>query len=198
MMSAPMPQRLPTNPPDSASLRRVLVVGPSGCGKSVAAALVAGRLGLEHVELDRIQWRDGWTKAPRAEIEAAIRDAAAGPAWAIDGNLGAGPLLDGVAARADAVLWLDYRLTLVLRRLGARSVRRCRRRETLWGTDNRETFRLVFMSHDSPLLWTIRQFPRRRRDYVGLLAGPSGGKVARFRSPRDFDAWAARLPAAPG
>jgi len=83
------------------------VVGVSGCGKSRAAARIAARIGVEPVGIDRIQWRDGWTKAPPKVVHAAIRDVIARESWVFEGNLLDGECADDVAGRADVVVWLD-------------------------------------------------------------------------------------------
>ena len=60
-----------------------------------------------------------------------------------------------VLERADLVVWLDPPLPTVLRRLGARTVRRVRSGEELWG-GNRETWRGAFFSRDSLFLWALK------------------------------------------
>jgi adenylate kinase family enzyme len=169
--------------------RRVWVVGVSGSGKSHAAARLAERLGVEPAGIDRMQWRDGWAKAPPEEIQAAIRRVVERDAWVFEGNLVEPAWIDLVAGRAEAVVWLDFPFGLALRRLAARSLGRARSRQTLWGTDNRERLRRVFLSRDSPIVWMARTFRVRRRAYAALAAGPLGGRVRRFRRPRELDAW---------
>ena len=67
---------------------RILVVGTSGAGKSRLAGQLAAALGVPHVELDALYWGPDWTPRPRADFEAGVRQAAAAPAWVIDGNHG--------------------------------------------------------------------------------------------------------------
>ena len=69
------------------------------------------------------------------------------------------------------------------------------RREELWH-GNRETFRHSFASRDSILLWFLRTFRRRRRQYEAAMADPTNAHLTfvRLRSPREAERWLAAIP----
>ena len=72
---------------------------------------------------------------------------------------------------------------------------RVAKREELWH-GNRETFRRSFAGRDSILLWFLRTFRRRRRQYEAAMADPANAHLAfvRLRSPRAAERWLAAIP----
>jgi hypothetical protein len=116
-----------------------------------------------------------------------------GSRWVVDGNYG--KVRDIVWSRADTIVWLDYTLPVIMRRLVWRTIRRVVTREELW-SGNREGVRGALFSRDSILLWALRTFRRRRREYPVLLASPEYAHLAvvRLRSPRAADEWLSNLP----
>jgi hypothetical protein len=117
-----------------------------------------------------------------------VAAAVTGPAWVCDGNYS--PVRDLVWGRADALVWLDYPMGLVFRRVLWRTLRRSLSREPLWA-GNRESLAMSFLSRDSILLWVLTTWRRRRREYPRLLARPEYRhlRVWRFRSPGRAAAW---------
>ena len=169
----------------------VRVVGDSCSGKTTLAATIAARLGLRHVEIDALNWEPGWREVPRDELRRRVREALAEPGWVVDGNY-LSSLGDLTFAAADTVVWLDLPLRVTLRRTFARSWRRWRRRELLWGV-NRERFWVHLLPWDRSLVWwTLKSHRRRRRAYAAFMADP--GQRARFvrlRSPAAVARWLA-------
>ena len=68
-------------------------------------------------------------------------------------------------------------------RLLRRTLGRIVRKEELWA-GNRETFRNVFFSRNSLLLFTLRHYRRRRRVYPEQLGGFN---LVRLRSSREVE-----------
>jgi adenylate kinase family enzyme len=169
-------------------MRRIVVVGTSGCGKTTFAQALAARLRIPHVELDALHWGPNWTLPPSDTFRAQVAAAAARPGWVLDGNYG--KVRDIIWPRAEAVVWLDYALPVILARLARRTLLRIVTRERLWGT-NRESARLAFFSRDSILLWAIQTYGVNRRRYPEALAGPAHAhlRVAHFRTPGAAAAW---------
>ena len=181
------------------ALRRINVVGTTGSGKTTLARTLAARFHLAHVELDALFWEPNWTEAApdvfRARTIAAL-DAAdqAHGGWAVDGNYSRVQPL--VWARADTVVWLDYALPVILRQLLARTLRRTITQQELW-SGNRENFANAFLSRDSILVWALKTYRAKRRDYPRRLAAPENAHltVIRLRSPRQTRRWLETLPA---
>jgi adenylate kinase family enzyme len=172
--------------------RRVNVVGTSAVGKTSVARLLAGRLGVPHVELDALHWQAEWTEAPVEVLRERVTNAIAGDAWVVDGNYGAVRPL--IWERAEAIVWLDYSLATILRRYLARTVRRIRTQEELWpGTGNREGWSMHLLRRDGLLWWILSTYRRRRRDYPKLLAARPDLAAIRLRTPCETTAWLAQL-----
>ncbi|MEW8979717.1 MAG: AAA family ATPase [Symbiobacterium sp.] len=167
--------------------RRIVVVGASGSGKTTLARRLAERLGCPHVEVDALHWGPNWTPIPLDEFRSRVDQATAGDRWTCDGNYS--KVRDLTWGRADTLVWLDYRLPLVLWRLLRRTLRRIARREALWN-GNRESFRTQFLSRHSLFLWALQSHGRHRREYPRVLQRPEYAHltVIRLRSPREAEA----------
>lgn len=172
----------------------VSVVGDSCSGKTTLARALAERLGLRHVELDALNWEPNWVQASDEVMVERLRAAMAEPGWAIDGNYGR-ILRPVVWAAADTVVWLDFPLRVTLPRTLARSWRRWRTRELLWGT-NRERLWEHFLPWDRSLIWwTLKSHRRRRVAYTAAMDAPEyeGARFIRLRSPAEVEPFLARV-----
>ena len=94
------------------SLCRFSIVGTAGSGKTTLARRLAQRLGVPHVELDAIHWGPNWQPAEPDDFRQRARAALRGDAWTTDGNYRS--VRDIVWGRAQAVVWLDYSLPVVM------------------------------------------------------------------------------------
>lgn len=173
---------------------RIVVVGSTGSGKTVLAAELAARLGAPHIELDALHFAEDWVEVSDEVFAERTAAATAGDAWVVDGNYSA-VMRDLAWDRAQTVVWLDYAFLVSGWRLLRRTVLRAARSEELWH-GNRESFRKSFASRDSILLWFLRTFRRRRRQYEAAMADPANAHLAfvRLRSPREADRWLAGVP----
>jgi adenylate kinase family enzyme len=165
-------------------VRRVAVVGNAGSGKSVLAVRLARQLGVQHVELDSIFHRPGWTELPDDQFRAAALAATAADGWVVDGNYAT--VRDIVWYRADTVVWLDLPRLLVMRRVIARTIGRLLTRRTLWN-GNRERLRnlLSIDPERSIILWSWTQHPQYRRQYAAAMGDPRWSRLTfvRLTSP---------------
>lgn len=170
------------------TIRRICVVGTTGSGKSTLASKLARRLQLPYIELDALHWGPNWTHCTDEEMRQRADEATRSDVWVVDGNYGI--IRDLTWPRAEAVVWLDYPLLLILWRLWKRTWKRVLMKETLWGT-NRERLWPQFFSKDSLFLWAFQTYRRRKRTYAALIAAPEYAalKVYRFKSPRETEAW---------
>lgn len=174
--------------------RRLAVIGTSGSGKTLLARQIGRRLRVPHVELDALFWGPGWTPAPLDVFRQRVGQALGGDAWVVDGNYSR--VRDIVWERADTVVWLDYSLPVVMGRLIRRTLRRSATREELWG-GNRESLHQAFLSRDSILLWALKTYGRRKREYPELLGRLEHAHLAvvHLRAPKAARAWLSGLQA---
>ena len=173
---------------------RILVVGSTGAGKTMLARELAARLGAPHVELDALHFAEDWVEVPDKVFVARTAAATEGDSWILDGNYSA-VMRDLAWERAETIVWLDYPFLVCGWRLLRRTVLRVISREELW-QGNRETFRRSFASRDSILLWFLRTFRRRRRQYEAAMADPANSHLSfvRLRSPHETTRWLAGIP----
>lgn len=172
---------------------RINIVGTTGSGKTTSARLLARQLGLRCIELDALFWRPDWGETPDEEFLPAVDAATRGDKWVLDGNYSRTRPI--VWPRIDTIIWLDYRFPRVFWQLLRRTIRRSVTRQELWN-GCRERFRASFFSKDSILIWCLKTYWRRRRNYPRLFQRPeySHITVLRFSSPREFKRWLTRLP----
>lgn len=173
--------------------RRLCFLGTSGSGKSYAAREVARRLGLRYVSNEALIWGAHWQPTPR-EVRPALFDAATrdedGRGWTFDGNTtGRDPEDRFVLDRCDTLVWLDLPRREVWAQVLWRTLHRVVTREPLWH-GNIETWRMA-LSCDSIVLWSLRTFARRRRQFRAMFADPQYADRARIRltSRRAVNAW---------
>ncbi len=167
--------------------QRIAVVGVTGSGKTTFARALASRLKCPHVEMDALHWLPNWTEKPLDQFRADVAQALASNCWVIDGNYG--KVRDIVWSRAEAIVWLDYPLSLILWRLLRRTLRRIISREELWN-GNRETMRNQ-LGRDSLFIWALQTYPKHRHTYPALMQQPEYQHLTfiRLKSPRAAQEW---------
>lgn len=100
--------------------RRLMVVGSPAAGKSAVARRLGmlGKVPVHH--LDALYYRPGWVDQNEQTWRDKITELTTGDEWVIDGNF-FGSIHDR-AARAEAIIWLDYDRIETMRRVAARMV----------------------------------------------------------------------------
>ncbi|HET9015289.1 MAG TPA: hypothetical protein VFN57_06815 [Thermomicrobiaceae bacterium] len=172
--------------------RRVNVIGDSNAGKSTLAEQLAARWGVPFVELDALHWEPGWVEADLSVFRERVRRAIEPDGWVVAGNYRS-TVQDITWAAADTVVWLDLGLPTLISRCLARSWRRWRSGELLWGT-NRERFWDQLMLWDrqkSLIAFTLWTHGGRRRAYAAAMADPRWAhlRFVRLRSAGEVQAW---------
>ena len=169
-------------------LQRVVVVGTTGSGKTTFARRLAAILDVPHIELDALHWQANWEPVPKEVLRERARHAAAMPRWVADGNYS--KVRDILWGRATAVIWLNYPFPIIFGRLLYRTLKRIATRERLY-SGNTESFRRSFLSRDSILLWLLRTYGRRRREYPLLSQSPEYAHIAFWecRAPHQANAF---------
>ncbi len=172
--------------------QRISVVGTTGSGKTTIAREISGRLKLPYVELDALYWDENWTGVSDQIFRGRVITATKATEWVIDGNYSR--VRDLVWERANTVVYLDYSFWRTFWQLFSRTVKRSRRQEELW-QGNREDMRKSFFSKDSILLWMIRTYARRRRQYAKLMQKSENAHLCfvQLKTPQMTTAWLSSL-----
>lgn len=170
--------------------KRAVVIGVTSSGKSTLAERLARRFDLDFIELDALHWEPNWQEARLEVFRARVEKATEAEKWVTAGNYHV--VRDLIWPKAEAVIWLDYSLGLVLWQMTRRSLKRWWTRELLWGT-NYEPFwiHLKLWSTDSLYHWLFKTYWRRKREYPVLFSRPEHQhlKVIRFTHPSQTEEW---------
>lgn len=182
-------------------VQRVSVVGNSGSGKSTLAARIAARLGAEYVEIDALHHLPGWVERDPVELRADVEQVTATGRWVIDGNYRRVVVEGPVWERADTVVWLALRRSVVMRQLVRRTVRRVVTRQELWN-GNRESLTNFYRwnPEHNIIRWAWISHAKYEARYGAALTDPRFAHL-RFvvlRSHAEADAWLRSLPPASG
>jgi hypothetical protein len=114
----------------------------------------------------------------------------------IDGNYSA--VRDLILPNAETVVWLRLPFPIVYARLVRRTLGRAWTHEPLWGV-NYETWREIFLSRESMLVWGIRRWREHHRKTRAALreARALGLRIIVLRSPAAVGAFLERHTPAP-
>lgn len=167
-------------------MKRVAVIGNSGAGKSTLAWELARRLWLPYIASDPFYWEEGWRPSPSAVIRQRIVDAISGETWVIDGNCIAER--EVAWGRADTVIWLDYPLPLVMRRVCVRNIRWFVTQERTW-SGNRMTWGKAW----SGIRHARETFAQKRATYPGYLAEFPHLIVVHLHTPEELKRWLTQI-----
>jgi adenylate kinase family enzyme len=102
--------------------QRISVVGASGSGKTHLARTLSWRLGLPLHELDRVRVEVASGASPAEGFEQRADELAQEERWIIDGHYCS--VRHVIWTKADMVVWLNYPLHLIARRLMSRYTRK--------------------------------------------------------------------------
>lgn len=174
--------------------KRIIIVGTSGSGKSTLAKSLATILDISHIELDSLFWEANWIQAPDDIFIQKIKNAIdrTERTWVIDGNYRRSrPIL---WPQADAVIWLDYPLRIILWRLIWRTFRRVFLRVELWN-GNREHFWEQFFSDSSIFRFALHTYQQRKQTYTELMQSNQYPNLEflHFIHPRETEKWLKHL-----
>ncbi len=179
------------------AMQRIVILGCTGAGKTTFGRKLAAKLGYPATDLDDLNWLPGWTMRPTEEFFSRAKDAASHPQWVIIGNYS--KVREAIWPKADAFIWLDYPFPRIFWQLLRRSVLRAIDKNPICN-GNIESWR-QFFSKESIMLWLLKTFRKRRREYGTLFdANGNSPNIAyiRLRSPRAAEEWLQQLAAGKG
>lgn len=175
-------------------MRRLVVVGTSGSGKTTTARAIAERLGVPCVELDSLFHQPDWVQLDDDAFLAAVADATAGDAWVVDGNYTRSR--EVTWPRAEAIVWLDYPRSVVMRRVTSRTLRRVVTRQELWNGNREPWTNLYRLDPEHNIIrWAWTTYDANRDKYLTAMDDPEWDHLewVVHRSPDETDAWLASL-----
>ncbi|HEX8770100.1 MAG TPA: hypothetical protein VF711_04955 [Acidimicrobiales bacterium] len=172
-----------------AGARRVLIYGVTGSGKTVLAEKLSRVTSLPWHSVDDLTWERGWVEVGNVEQRRRISEICARSEWILDTAYGR--WRDIPLSRAELIVALDYPRWVSLQRLLRRTAARCWDRTPICN-GNTESLRTAF-GPDSIIGWHFRSFSRKRSRIKQWLDQNEGPRVIRLTSPRQTDAWLARM-----
>jgi adenylate kinase family enzyme len=88
-------------------MSQIAVIGAAGGGKSTLCRELSRILGIAVFQLDKVQWRPGWTPAPNSAVDEAHDRVMIGDRWIIDG-FGTAASIGRRFAAADTIIVVDH------------------------------------------------------------------------------------------
>lgn len=185
----------------TSATRRISIVGASGSGKSQLSRAVSVQTALPLHELDHIRDETGHELLTREDFIGCVSEIAERDDWIIDGHFR--DVRQIVWSRAQAVIWLNYPVSLVIWRL----LRRALRRKLATGWTGKRPVNQITGSEGWPIVqpmtsasWRKRWIRlannlREQREYRKLL-GPEncfGIELVELTSISKTDQWLANL-----
>ncbi len=165
---------------------RIVVIGSSCSGKSTFSQRLAHKHKVEYIELDQLHWLPNWVERPDDDFRALVTKAVSSDSWVVDGNYSVAR--DIVWSRATQIIWLNHSFGLVLYRSITRSINRAATKKKLFA-GNVESFKQTFFSRDSIILWVLKTYHQKRKNYSKILkhVEAKGIKVIEFNNQSQVD-----------
>ncbi|HCH0719310.1 TPA: adenylate kinase [Vibrio parahaemolyticus] len=174
-------------------MKRINVIGSSGSGKSTFAKALAQKLDVTHIEMDKLFWKAGWRESTDHEFFSNLKMALTQSEWVLDGNYSRTESIKW--QDVDTIIWLDYSRTVTFYRAIKRALTRIYTKQEVWeGTGNRESlYRLL--TKDSIVLWSIKNYAKRRQKYLQLKRELSGSPIqfVHLTNPKKAQAYLEKL-----
>lgn len=168
--------------------KRILIIGANGAGKTVLAEKLSAHYSIKLIELDRIFWKPEWEKSTREEFyENVKKELSLYKEWIADGNYYSN-VSELVWTAANVIIWLDYNMGLVAGRVIARTLKNIVFKRKLFD-NNYDSFRRMITPKDSIVVWSLKTFRKKRRNYTELYNNHTNDKVKfyRFRKPGETE-----------
>ena len=167
-------------------MNRIVVIGSSCSGKSTFSQLLANKKKVEYIELDQLHWLPNWEERPDEEFRVLVSEAVSSDSWVVDGNYSVAR--DILWPRATKIIWLNHSFRLVLYRSITRSIQRAATKKKLFA-GNIESFQQTFFSRDSIILWVLKTYHQKRKNYSQILKNveAKGITVIEFNNQSQVD-----------
>lgn len=166
-------------------MQRIIIIGCPGSGKSRLSKILAKRLNLPLVHLDKLFWKPNWEEVSKEHFDKLLVEELKKPSWILDGNFSR--TLELRLKYADGVILLNYpALTCVLRVLKRVIKNRGKTREDMTEGCNERL--------DIPFLKYVRSFKRTRLPQMKKVLNQSNVPVIEIKNDRELKRFINSLP----
>ena len=145
---------------------RIVIIGSSCSGKSTLAIQLSEKIKYQYIELDELAWLPNWKLRKDDEFRSLVSAEIKSEQWVVAGNFSV--VRDILWPRSTTIIWLNHSFHIVLYRCLTRTINRVFSKKKLF-SGNIETFKQSFFSHDSIILFVLKTYHHKRRNYRQLL-----------------------------
>ncbi|PQJ78531.1 AAA family ATPase [Polaribacter porphyrae] len=141
--------------------RKIIITGTTCTGKTTLGKKLAKEFNISQIDLDDFHFLPNWIEKEKAVfVKDVIAETEKHKEWIVSGSYQS-LLKDTIWQEATLIVWLDYPLSLILRRYFIRTYRRIVLKEKCCG-ENYETLSKTF-SKESLFLWILKTYWHRKR-----------------------------------
>ncbi|APZ47050.1 hypothetical protein BW723_12495 [Polaribacter reichenbachii] len=141
--------------------RKIIITGTTCTGKTTLGKKISKEFGIPQIDLDDLHFLPNWVEKENEEFVNDVNsEVAKHQEWIVTGSYQS-LLKDSVWQEATLIVWLDYSLSLVLRRYFIRTYKRVFLKEKCCG-ENYETLGRTF-SKESLFLWIFKSYWVRKK-----------------------------------
>lgn len=160
-------------------MKRIIVIGGNGSGKSHFSVLLAEKLALPLVHLDRVFHTDNWQNIPRDEFDKILLAELQKDEWIIDGNYNR--TIPIRLKYCDTIFYFDFSTFDCMKGVISRTVKYYGKTRPDMADNCNEKF--------SPLFYRdVITFNRKhRKDYHKLLEGCDDKTVVIFKNRKEAE-----------
>ena len=162
-------------------MNRIIVIGCPGSGKTTLSKLLAEKLSVPLIHLDKIQWQGNWECIRGEEFDNILSEEMKKPQWIIDGNYNR--TIPMRLKQCDTVIYLDYPTYVCFFSALKRVIKNYGKVRDDMGGNCRERF-------DPTFFWFILTFNRKnRKKYRTLLSNSAGKNIIILKSRKEADSF---------
>lgn len=166
-------------------MKKIIVIGGNGSGKSYFSTILAEKLGLPLIHLDKIFHSDNWTNIPRDEFERILINEMEKDEWIIDGNYNRTILLR--LKYCDTVFYFDFSTFDCLKGVISRTIKYYGKTRPDMADNCNEKFSPDF--YRNVLLFNHRH----RKNYHKILSECADKKVVVFKNRNEVNDYITNL-----
>ena len=158
-------------------MQRIIIIGCPGSGKSRLSKILAKKLNLPLIHLDKLYWKPNWQEVSKEEFNELLLNELQKPLWILDGNFGR--TLELRLKYADHVILMNYpTLTCILRVLKRVITNRGKTREDMTEGCN-EKLDIEFLKY-------VKKFKKIRLPQMMQVLNKSTVPVTQIKNDREL------------